>query len=111
MKLNTNLWARTHDAWRSRDEPECIRRLAEVYWNILVFLGACALLGIVLYGGSRFLSALNGDEDGVTLLQGEGGSTLFNRAEFEATFRGLESRKSRYEDLKQNAPTIADPSR
>lgn len=111
MKFDTNVWARTRDVWRSRDEPEGIRRLADVYWNTLLFLAACALLGTALSGSSRFLSALGGNEDDVTLLQSEGGLILFNRAEFEATFEGFESRQNQYAVLKQSTPAIADPSR
>lgn len=111
MKWITNMWVYARELWVSRDEPEGMRRLATVYWGVLLAIAACVMAGSVVYGTSRFFSTLNGETSNSGLLSSEGGLILFNRAEFEATVKGFELREENYKRFKEDPPEIADPSR
>ena len=109
MRSITTIWKRLRDAWGYRHEPERLRVLAGTYWRFLLFIAACIIVSVTLYGGTKFFAAHgnSGDSD----FTPTGGGNILKPAELQAVLDGFVAREVQYESLKKNRPSIADPSR
>ena len=84
------------EAYSSSHEPESMRRLADVYWTIVVCIGTLLMLGSVGYGMWQFFVPPSRVESGATLgVRNEG----FDKAELKKAVAALQQRRDEFEAL------------
>lgn len=96
--------------WHYRYEPENLRKLADVYWWLLLVLAALTFIGLAAYSGIKFYE-VSDENDGVPLLSSGGGGIMLNHADLQSALEAFDTRKAQYEYFKKNLPAISDPSR
>lgn len=105
-----HLWGALRDTWQYRHEPEIYKRLAGIYWALLLFVSVLVLGGLISYAGLKFYSVF-GPQDNNPLLSGGGGAILFSRQDLREAMEVFEKKRQTYEYLRRNPSKIPDPSR
>lgn len=105
-----HLWSSARMIWHYRHEPENLRKIADVYWGMLLVLAALTFIGLAAYSGIKFYEVFD-ENDEAPLLSSGGGGIMLNRADLQSTLEVFDTRKSQYEYFKKNLPAISDPSR
>ena len=105
-----NILGFVHEVWAFRHEPEHFRRLADMYWGLLLFLAFSVVISASVYGALKFLETTRGNGEDALAPSG-GGLLLLNKRDLQATLDGFAARSAAYEAFKTNPPTIVDPSR
>ena len=84
------------EAYASMHEPESVRRIADIYWTVLVWIGTVLMLGSVGYGMWLFFVEPTREASEVTI--GVGGSG-FDRAQLQKAVDALQKRRDEFESL------------
>ncbi|OGG57917.1 hypothetical protein A2853_03240 [Candidatus Kaiserbacteria bacterium RIFCSPHIGHO2_01_FULL_55_17] len=101
---------RIRTAWKYRHEPEQILVLANVYWHVLLIAFVAILLCAALFGGWEFYAGLGGGSGNAAPPQNSRVAPL-KPADLQEVVDGIAARVVNYEFLKENPPSIPDPSR
>lgn len=105
-----NIWGFVYEVWAFRHEPEHFRRLADIYWGLLLLLAFAVVISTSVYGTIKFLETTRENEEDA-LTPSIGGVLLLNKRDLQATLDGFAARSAAYEAFKTHAPPIVDPSR
>ena len=84
------------DAYASMHEPESARRVADVYWMVVVCLGTLLMLGAVGYGMWLFFVEPSRAASAVTI--GAGGEG-FDKTQLQKAVEVLQARRDEFEAL------------
>lgn len=93
--------------YRSRQDPECARTLADHSWRALLATLAVAGLLAVLYGGWLLYGGLYYEPGGIDGVQAD----ALSRTELREAIEALEQRSLDYHTLRTQAPAVVDPAR
>ena len=109
MKYLTAFWNGIHDSFTGRDEPDRIRKVADLYWRGLLLAAFVILVFVFLYsiwGLTRILDNLS-----VALDTSAPPPPALNRMELNAAVSAFDARRAQFEALKTDRSTaVKDPS-
>ena len=109
MKYLTAFWNGIHDSFTGRDEPDRIRKVADLYWRGLLLAAFVILVFVFLYsiwGLTRIL-----DDLGAALDTSAPPPPALDRSKLNAAVSAFDARKTEFEVLKASPrPAIKDPS-
>ena len=105
-----NILRKVRDLWGYRHEPEHLRRLAELYWRILLIVAGILVLLATLYGAGKFREVLRGEAENP--LKSSGGALpILVQKDLQAILEGFSARATQHEMFKKSPPKVTDPSR
>ncbi len=110
MNFGNNMFGTLRAAYGSRHEPEGRRALSDFYWHTLLATAFLVSVLVFLYSTWFLLGILEGLSSVRTTMASP--PPPLNKAEFDATVRGVEERKAMFDTLQADRPpSPADPSR
>jgi hypothetical protein len=93
--------------WKNRHDPECANSLAEIAWRSLLLISVLFVISISIYSGWIFFEGNSALDDGPVV----GDSETLSREALSSVLDQFEQREQKFESIKRNPPSIADPSR
>jgi len=109
MKLFIPFWKGAREVLTGRDDPQRVRRIADLYWRGLLLAAFVILVFVFLYsiwGLTRILDNLS-----VALDTSAPPPPALNRMELNAAVSAFDARRAQFEALKTDRSTaVKDPS-
>jgi type II secretory pathway component PulC len=93
--------------WKNKQDPECANALAEITWKFLVTFSVIFIILVSVYSAWIYLKGNAALEDAAIV----GESETLSRETLSEVLDQFEQREQRFEYIKRNPPSIADPSR
>lgn len=108
--MEKNIGTKIREIYMYRDRPEAKRALADFYWRILLCSAFFIIIMSIAYGFFRLISVLR--DPGVSSANAYPVQPppALNRAKLQGALNEFRAREDRFESLKTNASTVADPS-
>ena len=112
MRSFSNALEVLREAYVNRHEPEYLRILTNIYWHAVLSITAFIVALSVCYGLWQLISIIGGSKENPSALSPDKVTpSPLDRAALENTVKSFMERRTQYEFLKANPPTVSDPSR
>jgi hypothetical protein len=94
-----------------RNEPECRRVFADLYWHVLLYVASIIMIVAIFFGVWELSAVLRGWETAnAGFVGGARPVPALNKTQLQDTLEKFQSRARRFESLKASSPEVADPS-
>lgn len=93
--------------WKNRHDPECANSLAEIAWRSLLSVSVLFIVSVSIYSGWIFFRDNSVLGDGSVV----GDSQTLSRESLSGILDLFDQRRQKFESIKRNPPSIADPSK
>ena len=94
--------------WHMRHDPDCLRAFTFRYWNILLAISICSVIGAVLLGAWMMFAPRTAPSE--KQLKTTEDSEALSRERLKSVLDTFEQRKLKYEQASTKAPPATDPS-